>query len=329
MSTNGDAIRRARTSEWRSRRRLITWILALVSLLVVAGSVFAVIRSQPPQYQARIGLIAAPDLAGPPPTSSSDFLNAQFGVVVSLGLAAVGEVAHSPSVVEAASRAVSPPPAPADLAGAVSVEYVPGSGVVRLMVTAESPERAAALLTAIVDGVTQARLLAPVAQLRPLDTRPDIRQTSPDQLLAGGMALAAGIVAAVVVFAVRHLVSGPSRTEAVHGGRSSANATVPVELHRAEEPDLILQLAQLQQAVGRPLRVVGVGPGLESEVDALADRLRARGVELDDKEPADSSAVVAVVPDRWSGSDDYAVAFANLPPGDSSRSSQNNGRSDP
>lgn len=290
-------------------RRRITALLAVLTALLVGGLVYGAVALRDPEYQGRIGLVAGP--AGSGPTGG-----AQFGEVVQLGMPAVAELVRTPSVLRAAASAVEPPADPGALADAISVEYLPASGVARIAVTADSAERADALAVAVARGVVRADVLAPVATLRPLDSRADVSRISPDTALALGLALTAAAVAGVGVLALRHLArpSTASRLR-ITDALTLAGASRPVTVLDGADPDLVARLTVLQTASARPLRVVGAGTDGSGRVQALAGRLSAGGAMLQVNGHAERAAVVALLDRDRTSAEDVTSVVAALPDG--------------
>jgi capsular polysaccharide biosynthesis protein len=168
-----------------------TFLAAFIAFLIVSGVVIGYVSTRPPTYQARIAIIASPV-----DVKSS---NADFSAVVSLTMAGVGETARSASVLAKAVSGVPNAPSPDVLADRVTVELVPGSGVARVSVTADSASQTSVLTRAVGAGIVNADLLRPVGIFRLVDTRaPQAYKIAPDLTLALGFGMTAGLLAAVL-----------------------------------------------------------------------------------------------------------------------------------
>jgi glycosyltransferase involved in cell wall biosynthesis/capsular polysaccharide biosynthesis protein len=288
-------------------RRSATALLTAAAVLLVGGATYGAVAAGDPQYQGRIGLVAAPVQGG------GGAVGAQFGEVVQLGMPAVAELVRTPTVLDAAAAAV-PGTDTDELADAISVEYVPETGVARLAVRADTAEHADVLALAVARGVVSADLLAPVARLRTLDDRADVSRISPDGALAAGLALVAAVVAALGVLSVRHLVRPSAvRRLQITDALTLAGASRPVTVLDSTDPDLVARLSVLQDASARPLRVIGAGPGSADRVQALTGALREGGAVLQVNGNADRAAVVAVLDRTRTGDEDVAAAVGALP----------------
>ncbi|MFI9009110.1 hypothetical protein ACIGNX_17975 [Actinosynnema sp. NPDC053489] len=250
--------------------------------LLVAAVVVVAVEVAGKQYESRVGVLAVPATGDP-----EQPLEASFGEVVALSLPALVEVSRSPSVLRGPATDLGT--TPDDLARRVSVELVPASGLARLSVRAETPDRSAQAALRIAQAVVDADLLAPVARLRLLD-RPETTRVAPDRPLAYGLALIAGVLAGLVAHAVGHLRRTRPR-DLVRAALTAGGVRRPVAVLPDDDPDLAQRLALLCEAAARPARVVAVVP-------ALADRAEELAAELPDKtgEPADGDSVIAVVP---------------------------------
>ncbi|MFT7841042.1 hypothetical protein Q5530_33320 [Saccharothrix sp. BKS2] len=278
--------------------RLAPWRPALTAVgvaVLVAAAVVLFVEVRGEEHESRVGLLAGPVASDGP---------AQFGEVVALSLPALVEVARSPSVLRAPAEAVGI--APADLAGRVSVELVPASGLARLSVRAPTADQASEAVNLIARAVVDADLLAPAARLRLLD-RPETRRVAPDRPLAFGLALVAGVVAGLGAYAFGHL----RRTRAgdrVRAALAAGGVRHPVAVLDDDDPDLVRRLAVLCGAAARPARVVAVVPELTGRAEALA-------AELPDKtgEPADGDALIALAPRDRGRHDELAAVVGALP----------------
>ncbi|MGX7829134.1 hypothetical protein ACTG9Q_29030 [Actinokineospora sp. 24-640] len=248
-----------------------------VVAFIVGVMTLVLVGVRPPVYQARVGLVAT---AAPEGVSA-----AQFGEVVSLTLPALAELARSPSVLAATAEKVAGAPRADELAGWISVELVPASGVARLSVRASSPELAGGLVSALVTTLRESDLLSPVGTLRPLDTRPDTVRLAPDWPLAIGFAIAAAVAAAVATATGWRLTRSRPETAA---GEALASAGVRAAVLRDGDPGLLGRLAVLAAAAAREVRVVAVHPDLTERAESLA-------VELDKEGVGDTTAGVGIV----------------------------------
>ncbi|MGZ3146658.1 hypothetical protein ACVDFE_32630 [Lentzea chajnantorensis] len=265
----------------------------MLAAVVVGALVFLAVALRDGESEGRLALLATP--------STPD--SAQFGEVTSLATPAVVQLVRSPSVLDAAARTAG---LPADrLAGAIAVELVPASGVVRVSVRAASPEQAAKAVSAVAQAVVDADLLAPAARFRLVDPRPETTAVTPDLRLATGLALVAAVVAGAAAAAVRRLRGTGSVVRQV---LSTAGVRHPVVVAHDGEPGLTERLTALCVAAARPVRVVPVGPDLTARAEELARALPDKA-----SEPADGTAVIAVAANDRMRRDDLATALAVLP----------------
>jgi len=240
--------------------------------LLVGALVLVVGLTRGPEYQGRVSLLAAPAAAD----------GAPYGEVVSLALPALVELARSPSVLAAAAP-VSGYGAD-ELAGHVSVELVPASGLARLSVRAPSAEQAGAAAMALGKAMIDADLLAPAGKLRTLDSRPEVVTVAPDVPLVVGLAMVGAVAAGLATAAVRRLTPGGAGP--VRRALAAAGVHRPVALVREEDPSAADRLAVLCRAAGRPVRVVPVTPSVTEVAAKLAAGLP--------EESGEGASVVAV-----------------------------------
>ncbi|MEV6829527.1 hypothetical protein [Amycolatopsis sp. NPDC051102] len=253
-----------------------TAVLSVAVALVAGALVLLVGLTRGAEYQGRVSLLATPAAAD----------GAPYGEVVSLALPALVELARSPSVLQAAAPVSGY--APDELAGHVSVELVPASGLARLSVRAATPERAAAAATALGKAMIDADLLAPAAKLRTLDPRPDVVTVAPDAALVLGLALVGAVAAGLATAAARRLTPGGAGPGPVRRALAAAGVRRPVAVLREDDPAAADRLAVLCRAAGRPVRVLPVAPELAETAAKLAAGLP--------DEPGDGASVVAVTP---------------------------------
>lgn len=289
------------------RHRLRVILAIILAGLVVGTLVAAAVLTRPPEFDARIGLVATP-------TASPEASGGQFGEVVSLGLPALTELARSPGVLRDVARSVPGSPPADELFGAVTVELVPGSGVARLIVRASTAELAGGLAESLARRIIEADVLAPAARLRPIDTTADVQQVAPDIQLGLGLALVAAVLAALTAA----LCLRPFRLRAT--GASAILETLaeagrrPVAVLDGRDPVLVNRILVLQQAADRPLRVVPVGPDLDGRVTSLNGALNENAVHLSTNGDAKRAAVVAVMDKRQSRTEELAATVHALPP---------------
>ena len=231
-----------------------------------------------------------------------------FASVVSLGFPALSPLAHTPTVLSAAHAQVPGGSPPADeLSSLVTVELVPASAVARISVHADSAETAKGCARAIVNQLVQSNPLAPVAVLRPLDEQPDVTQTQPDSALGLGLALAAGVVAAVAVVSLR-ASPWPDTGQRVTRALTAAGVEHDVSAFGLGDGDLYDRISLLARAANTPVRVLYTEPDLQDDVDKLTAGLTERGIILaDDRDrgwhgqpPAYASSVQAGTWDAFS-----------------------------
>jgi len=243
--------------------------------LLVGALVLVVGLTRGPEYQGRVSLLAAPAAAD----------GAPYGEVVSLALPALVELARSPSVLQAAAPVSGY--GPDELAGHVSVELVPASGLARLSVRAPSAERAGATAMALAKAMIDADLLAPAGKLRTLDARPEVITVAPDVPLVAGLALVGAVAAGLATAALRRLAPGAGPSP-VRRALAAAGVRRPVAVLREEDPSAADRLAVLCRAAGRPVRVLPVTPELTETAAKLAAGLP--------EESGEGASVVAVAP---------------------------------
>lgn len=252
--------------------------------LVVFVAVLVVLLTRPTAYDARISLLATP--------SSSSSSSSDFGSVVALGLPAAVDVAHSPSVLNRASRAVPGAPDGDALSGAVTVELVPASGLVRVTVRADSDAVASGVAASVAQQISSANLLAPSATLRIIDTEAQITQVAPDAAYSGGIAIVAGALGAAIVYGLMVLIR-PSVRALVHRAlvRSKIEGSVAVvEMGGSEGvPDELILLAE---SAGRPVRVIAADARSRDEADKLRNDLTEASITMTDDADGPTMAVV-------------------------------------
>ncbi|WP_410597404.1 hypothetical protein [Amycolatopsis sp. lyj-23] len=264
---------------------------AAVALL--AGALVLIVGlTRGEEYQGRVSLLAGPAAAD----------GAPYGEVVSLALPALVELARSPSVLQAAAPVSGY--APDELAGQVSVELVPASGLARLSVRAPSAERAGATAKALAKAMIDADLLAPAGKLRTLDPRPEIIPVAPDVPLVTGLALVGAVAAGLATAALRRLTPGGGGPGPVRRALAAAGVHRPVAVLHEEDPAAADRLAVLCRAAGRPVRVLPVQPDLTETAAKLAAGLP--------EESGEGASVVAVTP-AGRHHPDLTAAVAVLP----------------
>ncbi|WP_206789019.1 hypothetical protein [Amycolatopsis sp. MtRt-6] len=224
--------------------------LLVGALVLVAG------LTRGAEYQGRVSLLATPAAAD----------GAPYGEVVSLALPALVELARSPSVLSAAAPVSGY--TPDELAGHVSVELVPASGLARVSVRAASAAQAGATATALGKAMIDADLLAPAGKLRTLDSRPEVITVAPDVPLVTGLALVGAIAAGLATAAVRRLTPGGAGP--LRRALAAAGVHRPVAVLREKDPSTPDRLAVLCRAAARPVRVLAVTPDLTETAAKLA-----------------------------------------------------------
>lgn len=273
-------------------------VLSLAVALLAGAAVLAAVELRGEQHESRLSV-----LAGPVPGERG---TGQYGEVVAMGVPALAELARTPSVLGAAAAASGT--TVEELAGRVGVELVPASGLARLSVRAPSAAQAEQAVTALTSAMMSIDLLAPDGELRLLDSTPETRRVAPDHALAAGLALAAAALAGVATAAARHL----RRTrpgDAVRAALASAGVRHPVAVVREDDPALAERLALLCEAAARPARVLAVVPELADRAESLAE-----GLPDKTGEPAEGSAVIAVVRGAAARQDELGVVVGALRP---------------
>ncbi|TCK20893.1 hypothetical protein [Pseudonocardia endophytica] len=300
----------ARTHRPRRRWPRITAVAVVVGILA-AAVVIGVSALLPPSYTGRVGLLALPTENSGSALLNQSGVSTSYGEVVSLAMPSISDVVASPTLLDAVSRAVPGSPSADDLASGVSVELLSGSGVARVSVAAADPAVAGKLAEAVGNEVIRANLLAPAGELRLLDPRATVLQTSPDMGLATGIALIAGLVAAGAAV----LVMRPFRARPGAGHAALEAVTLagrgPATLLDGDDPALVERARVLVRAADRPVRVVGASPGVADSVLALQSDL-ATGPRTE----SDATPSVLVVVDRADARrEDVDDALGALPEG--------------
>ncbi len=262
-------------------------VAVLAGLLVLLGGL-----TRGTEYQGRVSLLATPAAAD----------GAPYGEVVSLALPALVELARSPSVLQAAAPVSGY--SPDELAGHVSVELVPASGLARLSVRAATAEQAGAAATALGKALIDADLLTPAAKLRRLDPRPEVVAVAPDPALVLGLALVGAVAAGLATAAVRRLTPGGAGPGPVRRALAAAGVRRPVAVLQKADPAATDRLAVLCRAAGRPVRVLPVAPELAETAAKLAAGLPEEqgegasvvAVAAVGRQQAELTAAVAVLP---------------------------------
>lgn len=296
-------LRDARLAPARPGRLWVAARAAMAGVLVFAA-VLAAVLAAPVSYQGTVGMVARPT-TGSSAVISGDVASTGYGEVVSLALPALPELAVSPSLLAAVASEVPGSPAAEALRPDVSVELVPGSGVARVGVRADDPDRAAALAESLSRRIEAAGPLAPAGVLAPVDRRAVVSEVSPGPVLGAGLALVAGLVAAAAVAALLL----PRRRDVPHAALLRAVAATgrePVAVLDVADPVLRERLRLL--AGDTVPRVVAAGPGLEDPVRALA-----AGLGSVDGGPGERRTVVAVADRLRTGTDELSGTVAALP----------------
>lgn len=312
MTSSAALLARVRPTSPAARRRWRAVGLGLVAGLVVAGLISAATLLQAPEYEGRVGLIAVPTPDVPlPPNSQSN--TASFGEVVSLALPALSELATTPSALEATAQAVPGAPPPEQIGEDVVVEQLPGSGVVRLSVSGDTPEQAAALTMALAREVAATDKLAPIARLELLDDQATVIQTAPDATFGVALALVAGIVAGSVII-VFLMPYRPRRSagETVLAAVKEAGRP-PVAVLHGDDPLLGHRVAALQQAAARPIRIVPLGPELDERAEQLRGNLAEASTPMSSNGMSNSAAILGVADRKHTTTDEIVATVEALP----------------
>ncbi|WP_130292010.1 hypothetical protein [Pseudonocardia sediminis] len=302
------------TDRRRPRRRWprITAV-AVVAGIVVAALVLGVTALLTPSYSGRVGLLALPTESSGSALLNQSGVSTSYGEVVNLAMPSISDLVTSPSLLEAVSSQVPGAPSADDLGSRIGVELLAGSGVARVSVTAENPELAGRLAEVVAAQVIRADLLAPAGTLRTLDAQAAVTQVSPDWSLATGLALIAGLVAALAAA----LAMRPFRAR-VPAGRAALEAVTaagraPVSVFDVDDPALLDRVGVLVRAADRPLRVLAAGPGVDDAVRGLRSDLAATGSVPRTGEKAVAPSVLIVVDRDAVRGDDVRGALTALP----------------
>lgn len=267
---------------------------ALVIGLLVSGTVLLLLGNRPAEYSARVGLLAAPEQNGWTPEASST----DFPAVAAQSMAAIADLAHSPSVLSKAGADVDGAPSPDALFDDVSVELVPGSSLARVTVTAESPVKARDLVRNIANQIVGKNLLAPVGSMRMIDDEPHVTEKDPGQAMALGLALASGVAAAAVVYALCALLRPSTHRQIAHAlGDAGVDRPVPV-MDGARFRHIFAKIDMLATAAARPVRVIGLTPGSARDAEKLQLELAEAGVRVSDSEDDRDAAVIGLTSDK-------------------------------
>lgn len=257
-----------------------TTLAALLAFLIVAGAVIGYVTSSPATYQARIALMAVP-------TESANSSTANYAAAVSLTMAGIEDVAHSGSVLAKAVVGVPNAPRLDALAGRISVDVIPGSGVARISVTGDTASQTVALTEAIGTGIVKADLLRPVGTFRLIDTRaPEARKIAPDLTLGLGFGLAAGLVAAILAAAALPLLR-PRLTTRGQVLRAIDDASVAVV-----ELDSEAEIEDVAALFGEPSKLLLVPAGIAARPVATT---LSRRLQTDERVPAADDLVLVIV----------------------------------
>ncbi|MEU4521548.1 hypothetical protein AB0F52_22900 [Amycolatopsis sp. NPDC024027] len=268
-------------------------VVSSVAVALLVGALVLIVGlTRGAEYQGRVSLLAGPAAAD----------GAPYGEVVSLALPALVELARSPSVLAAAAPVSGY--GPDELAGHVSVELVPASGLARLSVRAASPEQAGATAMALGKAMIDADLLAPAGKLRTLDARPEVLTVAPDVPLVSGLALVGAVAAGLATAALRRLTPLGAGPGPVRRALAAAGVHRPVTVLREDDPSAADRLAVLCRAAGRPVRVLPVTPELTETAAKLAAGLPEEhgegasvvAVTAAGRDQEDLTATVAVLP---------------------------------
>ncbi|MBW0101572.1 hypothetical protein [Pseudonocardia sp. KRD291] len=311
----------ADTASRRPRRRWprITAV-AVVSGIVVAALVLGVTALLTPSFSGRAGLLALPTESSGSTLLNRSGVSTGYGEVVGLAMPSISDLVTSPTLLDAVAAQVPGSPPPDELGSRIGVELLAGSGVARISATADSPELAGRLAEAVAQQVIRADLLAPAGTLRTLDARASVTQVSPDWTLATGLALIAGLVAALAAA----LAMRPFRAR-VPAGRAALEAVTstgrgPVAVFDVDDPALLDRVGVLVRAADRPLRVIAAGPGVDGAVRGLCSDLAESGAApragngSRDGDGAVAPSVLVVVDRAAVRGDDVRGAIDALPP---------------
>ena len=186
-------------SWWIAMRRPLA--LGLMGAIVVSGLLWGYIATRPSEYQARFTLLAAPA-----PNSKSG--QSDLASVASLTMPSLTDLARSPTVLSPVVAQVRGAPNIDELAGQITVELVPASGVARITLRDDDRARALLLAQLLSQQIRQLHLLEPAGTLRAFGPSPSsVRRVSPDLQLGKGFAAAAGVLAGLLVATMAMLVA--------------------------------------------------------------------------------------------------------------------------
>jgi capsular polysaccharide biosynthesis protein len=263
---------------------------AVLIPILVSTVTWVVAIQRPIEYAARVNLLAAPA-----PGADSTTLG-QFPGVASQSLPAIIDVAHSRTVLAKASGGVDGSPAPEQLSNSVVIDVVPNSLLTRITVRGPSPEVARRIVLSIAAEVIAKDLLSPIGELRLVDDEPSVAKVAPDNLLAAGLALAAGAAAMVAVLTMYALIR-PSRRQQVRRALATAGISHPVALVDRRQSGAIGEIEVLSAASARPVRVVALTPSTATDVAGVSTALASAGVLLADDRSDEAVSIVGVASD--------------------------------
>lgn len=212
---------------------------AVVGLLAFLG-IYAYGMSQRDVYQSRVALTVRPV------TPAGGVTGPDYTAVVTANMPAVVELAGSRSVIEGARRRVPGAPPVGEISENTVVDIVPASSVIRVSVTADTPDQSTKLVQALTQEMINQDLFAPVGKMVPLDrTPPTATQVQPVAKVSRGMAMLLGLALSIATFVALSLLS-----PVVHSRRQLArivkDPTMPVlDLNRPGGVDRAAALLEM------------------------------------------------------------------------------------
>jgi capsular polysaccharide biosynthesis protein len=243
------------SSWWRVLR--VPLAVGLTTAVCVSAAIGLYASTRPAVYQARFTLVAAP--APKAATSVTD-----LGSVVDLVLPSLTELARSPDVLSRVTRKVGEGQDATQLAGQITVELVPASGVARVSVRDGSARRATSTASELAREIQSLHLLGAVGNFRAFNAQSRAREIAPDRPLGIGLGLAAGLIAGLLAGTVTAL-RRPRLVSRRQVAGTLGDAAVPV-LRQVSLGALDSRTANLLTSIDAEL--IGVGRGAS---EALAD----------------------------------------------------------
>jgi hypothetical protein len=195
------------------------------------------------------------------------------------------------------------------------VDLVPGSGVVRISVTASTASTAAAVLQVQVEQLQDSGLLAPAGEFRLVgDLNGPASRVSPDGLLTTGLAAAAAVLVGLLTVAAVNVLRPRILTieDVERVVRGVTEEPLPVQsIRRREGVELLAQRVARDhpKATGATLVTVGARPAPGGLEEQLASTLASKHSQSAEPGTTPSSVAVVVARLRHCTPDGLALAL--------------------